>query len=77
MNTARNVGLRWVKEKNSMEILVHGNPEKLKEVRRFTCSACGCMFKADKTEYKSSQQYNETYYYCQCPECGNTAYENK
>lgn len=60
-----------------MEILVHGNPEKLNETRKFICSACGCIFKADNTEYKSFRQYNEAHYYCECPECSNAAYENK
>ena len=28
----------------------------------------------DKTEYTAESQYNDTYYKCTCPTCGNTVY---
>lgn len=48
---------------------------KAKEIRRFKCDRCECIFEAEKSEYKSSSQYNETYYYCECPNCRYSAYE--
>ena len=60
-----------------MEIIEHGNPESLKRVKTFRCPACGCKFKADKTEYTTGNRYNETYYCCKCPECESYAYEHK
>lgn len=45
------------------------NITQLNRVKRFECKSCGCIFEADKTEYRSNSQYNETYYYCECPFC--------
>ena len=57
-----------------MEIIQHGKHEESKMVKTFRCSDCGCIFKADDTEYEYANRY-EDYYYCQCPDCLNIATE--
>lgn len=58
-----------------MEIIVQGKLEKLREIREFRCSKCGCEFRADKGEYQyEGSQYNEDYYGSKCPCCGNKVY---
>ena len=52
-----------------MKIIKEGNLELLKQIRRFKCGLCGCIFEADNTEYKTDNQYNHTYYTCDCPCC--------
>lgn len=51
--------------------------EKIKNiVKRFKCRTCECIFEADKDEYSIRQcDYNETEYYCICPNCGDNAFE--
>ncbi len=57
-----------------MTIIVEGDLNRLKEIKRFNCRKCGCIFDAEKEEYKVSSQYNEEYYSCICPTCGNNVY---
>ena len=52
-----------------MKIIKEGNKRQLNKIKRFECTSCGCIFEADKTEYRSGNQYNESYYYCECPFC--------
>lgn len=62
-----------------MKIIKHGKPPKVKStVKRFKCENCGCVFEADRGEYRCSSQYNEYYFYCECPECkcGSTKEDN-
>lgn len=48
----------------------------VKATKRFECERCGCVFEADKVEYSIRQcGYNETEYYCKCPNCENSAGE--
>lgn len=70
-----------------MEVIEHGNPrkkinyspsycEKWKLVK-FSCG-CGCVFVADKTEYKIQRHlfdYDE--YVISCPECGRRVCKDK
>ena len=61
-----------------MKILKQGLPkeEVEKVTKQFTCKRCGCIFEADKDEYRIRQcDYNETEYYCICPNCGDNAFE--
>lgn len=58
-----------------MKIIKKGREKDLKKTKRFTCRECGCVFEADKGEYQSGQQYNETYFFCKCPFCGKEAPE--
>ena len=46
-----------------MKIIKNGDMQKLKMTKHFSCKKCGCVFEADKDEYKSGSQYNETYYF--------------
>jgi len=59
-----------------MKIIKNGDMQKLKMTKHFSCKKCGCVFEADKDEYKSGSQYNETYYFCKCPFCSETVYVN-
>jgi hypothetical protein len=58
-----------------VEVIQHGDPDRLKRTKRFVCTECGCIFKCDKEDYKISSQYNETRYYASCPDCKHSAYE--
>lgn len=57
-----------------MKIIIPGDATRLKKIKSFTCKECGCVFEADKTEYRSESQYNEEYYACKCPTCGQWVY---
>ena len=63
-----------VKE-NEMEIIKKGEIERVEETKMFECKRCGCVFKADRSEYISDQHYDEFYYTCTCPTCGKTVYQ--
>jgi hypothetical protein len=55
-----------------MEIIKHGEPEKIAQYKFFKCLNCGCEFKADKNEYHCDYTIMSTeHYYCKCPDCGN------
>ena len=60
-----------------MNIIKKGDVNRLRKTKTFTCRECGCVFEANKGEYKSGMQYNEEYYYCQCPTCNRTAYSDE
>jgi len=55
-----------------MEIIKHGDPEKLKGTKYFVCDKCGCEFKADNTEYEErlAELISAVDYVIACPECG-------
>lgn len=57
-----------------MKIIKEGNLDKFMRAKRFKCNYCDCIFKANKDEYNTNYQYNEEYYTCKCPCCGNIAY---
>lgn len=54
-----------------MKIIKNGNKNLLSVTKRFKCEKCGCIFEANKNEYKAGTQYNDTYYHCKCPQCDN------
>ena len=63
-----------------MKIIKQGlNKEEIDAIRnrtkRFLCNTCGCVFEADKDEYKASVDYQYTTYYCKCPNCNDNAFE--
>lgn len=58
-----------------MKIIQRGNLDLLKEIRKFECDRCGCIFEAEKGEYQVYSQYNEPYYTCICPTCRDVALE--
>lgn len=49
----------------------------LKVTKRFECKTCGCVFEADKGEYKYMDDGIYSEYYCKCPNCAKDAYEVK
>ena len=60
-----------------MRVIRNGDIIKLKKIKTFNCNSCGCLFEADRTEYKIGSQYNETYYYTKCPFCGRDVYRGE
>lgn len=65
--------LEAAKEMRRVKILQQGEiPEYMQTVKRFKCFTCGCVFEADKDEYKTDFQYNELFYSSKCPCCGKT-----
>lgn len=57
-----------------MKVIKSGDIERTKKIKTFECEKCGCVFQANKNEYKTGEQYNEVYYYCKCPTCKSTVY---
>lgn len=45
------------------------------KIKRFECYKCECVFEADETEYTSDTDYIYTAYSCNCPNCGEIAFE--
>lgn len=60
-----------------MKIIKNGEIKKLKNVKTFYCIFCGCLFEANNTEYKKGSQYNQMYYYVNCPFCGRKVYRDE
>ena len=53
-----------------MKIIKNGNLEKSKQIKRFKCDNCGCVFEVEKGEYKyMCSPRNEDVYKCKCPYC--------
>lgn len=59
-----------------MEIL---KPGKIPDTRKdFQCSDCGCVFCAEKGEWKAKTgEYQSVDYACTCPCCGKTVHGGK
>lgn len=53
-----------MKEVFIMKIITQGVVER--EIKKFECDYCGCVFEAEPGEYGSDNQY----YSCKCPTCG-------
>lgn len=53
-----------------MKIIIPGDADRLKKVKRFSCPYCGCVFEAEQGEYKRTSWRNEDYYIHPCPTCG-------
>ena len=53
-----------------MEILKQGVMPDLR--KQFKCEDCGCVWIAEKNEYRAViGEYQSTEYRCKCPCCGN------
>lgn len=54
-----------------MKIIKQGDLNRLKEIKRFECKVCGCVFEAENTEYRRdySQRENCGWYASKCPTC--------
>lgn len=61
-----------------MMILKHGDPDRLRKPKNFTCDACGCVFVAERQEYTTRQvDYDgSTIYEAVCPDCHSKATTN-
>ena len=61
-----------------MRIIKQGDLNRLKEIKRFECKACGCEFEADNTEYNHQYSQREmcSWYEIKCPTCGSWATTN-
>ena len=59
-----------------MNIVKHGAGTLSAIVRRFECSACGCVFDAAPGEYDMEWdvQIGRSVSVCECPECRRHAY---
>lgn len=61
-----------------MEIIKKGNINAIKGSIPFECERCGCIFKADKDEYKTMFDYSDNLIYlCHCPTCRFVVYETE
>ena len=58
-----------------MKIIREGNLENIKNPKKFLCQRCGCIFEAEKDEYKGHNHYNDIYFYAECPCCKAKAFE--
>ena len=60
-----------------MEIIKEGDPEK-RDIERFTCLNCGCVFDAIQGEWKYGETKTEWLNHidkkCKCPYCYTTVY---
>lgn len=58
-----------------MKILVPGDKNRLRKYKKFKCMDCGCVFIADKGEYKDqSTQRDGPMFAIECPCCGRTTW---
>lgn len=58
-----------------MKILRDGDLRKLIKYKKFGCSACGCVFVADPTEYSNmSNQHDGICFVSACPCCNSVVY---
>lgn len=56
-----------------MKIIKAGKKPEYK--RRFECRECGCVFIAEKSEYRTvAEEYQCVSYVCKCPCCGERCY---
>ena len=61
-----------------MKIIREGNLEAAKEIKRFECASCKCIFEADRDEYsRQVGSFNETMLTAKCPCCDKKAYEEE
>ena len=55
---------------DSLNIIKQGDPNRVeKQVKRFECSACGCVWEAEKSEYFYELSALNIPIVCQCPTC--------
>lgn len=56
-----------------MEILKQGDIERIKETKKFECTRCGCVWKADNDEFQIYERPGFVEYYMKCPCCNRIA----
>jgi len=52
-----------------MKIIKPGDKTRLQQTKRFLCEDCGCIFEANKGEYRFDNDRNIITCICTCPEC--------
>lgn len=58
-----------------MEIIKQGDLSRLKKIKHFKCTACGCEFLASENEYLYEIfGLNKDFCVCNCPCCNRTVY---
>ena len=57
-----------------MKIIKEGDLRRLDTTRRFSCSACGCIWEANASEYRKKWDRNDTLIACECPTCKKVSY---
>lgn len=63
-----------------MKIIKNGVIPNKDETKRFVCSECGCVFKANKGEYKKCLYWGQVLlsgFTCKCPTCGEYVRESE
>lgn len=62
----------------TVRIIRNGDLNKVKQTLKFECKACGCVFEADREDYKFefSQRENTSWYEIKCPYCDNWCIKN-
>lgn len=59
-----------------MEVIKHGNPDRIKQTKLFECKECGCIFKANIGEYRERYSHQSDFrLVCTCPDCNSEADE--
>lgn len=60
-----------------MKVIKPGLNLNSNETKRFECDLCGCVFEAEKGEYKAGfmQPGNELAFFALCPNCGKRSKE--
>lgn len=53
-----------------MKIIKAGDLKRINGIKRFTCRACGCIWEADNSEYRTETDFrNGRYFTMRCPTC--------
>lgn len=54
-----------------MKIIKKGDLTRVDTTRHFNCKHCGCLFEANRSEYKTQSDFRNGHFYVhQCPTCG-------
>ena len=60
-----------------MNIIKQGDLSRVENrIKRFVCSACGCEWEADKTEYFYDWSTHDIPRVCQCPTCNRVCHDH-
>lgn len=60
-----------------MNIIKQGDSNRVeRQVKRFECSACGCVWEADKTEYFNDWSTYDIPTVCKCPTCNRVVMDH-
>ena len=60
-----------------MEIIKQGDPNKVKGTIKFECKQCGCVFKAERSEWFYETLGGKVGYTSFCPYCGRKVWDKE